>query len=242
MSRRGFTLIELLVVISIIALLIALLLPALGQARAAVRAMKCASQLRQVGMLVHTYAADHRDYLPAGWNFADEAGSFLRALPRLYLGESMELGKTEFTPYTIPPKPSTFKCPDWKEDLRLPGDGQEPRNTYGIPSYGWGDGRSAFVKWGSGSTTWADWEAAGFWHQASRFTSSTTGLILDSSTRVIEPNELLRAADFPTTWHVKYAHMGTANVAFLDGHAERKMPSFFTDMTSSERSRFLANK
>ena len=56
---HGFTLIELLVVISIIALLIALLMPALSAARQQVRLTQCMSNLRQLGIASHTYAADY---------------------------------------------------------------------------------------------------------------------------------------------------------------------------------------
>lgn len=63
--RHGFSLIELLVVISIIAILISMLLPSLRSARAAADRTKCASNLRQLGALYVTWAADHAGRLPA---------------------------------------------------------------------------------------------------------------------------------------------------------------------------------
>lgn len=59
LEKRGFTLIELLVVISIIALLIAVLMPALGAAKRAARGMSCLSNQRQIGVLLISYTVDH---------------------------------------------------------------------------------------------------------------------------------------------------------------------------------------
>ena len=65
-KRAGFSLVELLVVIAILGLLIAILLPALGQARHQAHRMACAGNLRQVGVAIHLYAQDFHDTIPFG--------------------------------------------------------------------------------------------------------------------------------------------------------------------------------
>jgi prepilin-type N-terminal cleavage/methylation domain-containing protein len=64
--RHGFTLVELLVVIGIIAILIAILLPALSRAREAAKKTTCLSNIRQLGDSFRLYAAQNKDIIPIG--------------------------------------------------------------------------------------------------------------------------------------------------------------------------------
>ena len=114
--KRGFTLIELLVVISIIALLISLLLPALQGARAAVRSVECLSNLRSLGLAASVYQVDHQMLPPTqGTNDLSTYGGPLASAHDLVWSKEM-------IEHSGRPLLEAMKCPSQREPDNFDGN------------------------------------------------------------------------------------------------------------------------
>ena len=217
----AFTLIELLVVIAIIAILAAMLLPALGKAKEKAKRVSCLSNLKQLGFAVMLYS-DDQQYYPAGVDASDSAWIW----PPLLRSTMSKSQSTEI-----------FKCPSAPAQAQwVPAFGSGLPSTYGylpnerhlVP------GGSSFMSYGYnawGSTVGEQPnQGLGVW---------TVGVNATKPGSVVKPTDCIALGD--SNWDVvrngdrdwsgfigMYAerqypldlHSKRANIVFCDGHAQ----------------------
>jgi len=111
----GFTLIELLVVISIIALLVGILLPALGAARKSAQNVQCLSNERQVGIAIGAYAADNKDFVVPwrSWDVKPPPGHPAWSATGSFIGDWVWTSSIVIGGYGA--ERDMFKCPSFPE-------------------------------------------------------------------------------------------------------------------------------
>ena len=132
MKKRPFTLIELLVVIAIIAILAAMLLPALKSARERAVGTQCLSKLGQIGQACQQYAADYDNYKPQAMNtnaigyFYAQLGGTNTDHTRRYLPNAFVAGDD-----SVRRSEGFWACPA----VQIPEGSQFPRSTYGMNGY-----------------------------------------------------------------------------------------------------------
>ena len=210
MKEKNFTLIELLVVIAIIAILAAMLLPALSAARERARAAHCTGNLRQVGVYCIMYGGENDDYFPP-------------SIDKQYFADL--ISKYRDLPSRDDLKNDVLTCPSDAE--RINGGGNYYLFSYGENTYtayngsiaavGDGGTRSSSVKFGEKFGSVADPSKLLFFADSCRYGSGVsypnTKVCFDSSVYPFKSTAV-------KTYGMDFRHNKLANVLMVDGHVE----------------------
>jgi len=220
MKRKSFTLIELLVVIAIIAILAAMLLPALSKARAKARSISCVNNMKQIGLGSTMYSDDNDDYFVPHYNLLYH--QWARTLVQEgYLPGGSDYHKTflgdGFWDNNIKPS-GVFACP--AATIVKNGDDWSESGAYGYAGTTYGINMFLSYNNNQPSNDLYQW-----WRTIELTAPTSTYLFLDQhggSSSAVRNGEWSTGVELATLMAPNPRHDKSCNVTFADGHVENK--------------------